>query len=149
MATQKLATQADFFVLGITQERIPEEYYSEVVDEETGDTAVDKWLIAASAQVLRIFSSFVDLPLTEWGDDVRQWVCVLAAYIGKSVIGLPAGEEEYEQLEVRYREVQHELELCRKRSEAPYGVVGTEVEDELYKGNPLMVGYPKDVIELW
>lgn len=143
--SQQLATKDEFFIWGILQDRVPE------VLHDPEDTTIDSWLLAASAQVLRVFASFMELPLVEWGEDVKQWVCVLAAWHGKAVLGLPASEPEYDQLLTRYEQVIKELEEIRVRREAPAGVVdsSTPEEDDYYPGVNRIVGYEKADIDMW
>ena len=133
---QQLADIKDFYVHGIAENRLPE-----WVEEET----VNAWLQAASDTVLRAFASFAVLPLTEWGQDVRQWTAIIAAWQAKQVIGMDASEYEYEALKERYDQVMKELELIRLRKEAPVGVVDssatTAEEYEEGFGAPVVKGY--------
>ena len=146
MATQQLATKDDFFIYGLSSDRLP----AELIDSE--DTTIDSWLSAASAKILRVFNSFLQLPLVEWGEDIKQLTCVLAAWEGKGVIGLPAGEAEYEQLLERYDRAIQELDEIKTRHEAPSGVVDSfeaSSEDDISPAVNLIVGYEKQEIGLW
>jgi hypothetical protein len=129
-------------------DRIPEVY--RLQDPEDPTSAIETWIRAASGQVLSVFSSFMVLPLVEWGDDIKQWTAILAVWNGKGVIGLPAALEEYEQLKDRYGEVMKELARIRQRKVAPQGVIDSsepDPEDSLtYSQVPKVVGYKRTII---
>ena|SRR3990167_3134486 len=147
--TQQLATPEEFFIHGIERSRVKQELLDELETADPGQSTIDAWLRASSGKVLRAFASFLKLPLTDWGDDVKSWVCVLAAYDGKGVLGLPASLEEATQLQQRYDNIAHpetgELAICRRRKEAPQGVVDSSEPDpddpSSYPQVPITWGY--------
>jgi hypothetical protein len=147
--TQALITRAELFALGIEASRIKPKY----LDEE--DLTIEYWIRAASEKWLQALRSFMQLPLEEWGDGIKQDVAVIAAYEGKGVIGLPAAEEEYRQLKDRYDIAMANVREAAVRKVAPYGTVDSSEPDEedrsTYSSVPRTAGYlkPNGGIEPW
>jgi len=147
MATQQLATREDFYIHGLEKSRIKDEYTS---DEDS--SVIDAWLRAASGKVLDALGHFMILPLVSWGEVLIEYVCVLAAYSAKSVIGLPSSEVEWPQIEARYAFILDELERWTRRKRAPTGTIDssgeTDSPDE-HPGTPKIGGYRAININPW
>lgn len=139
IATQLLIDRQEFYALGITASSIPEEH---VLEEPSANSTIEYWIAAGSAEVLRKFAHFMTLPLIAYGEDVKQWVALLAADAGKTVCKLPANSEEYQHLVSAIAEVRLQLSMIRKREDAPQGIIDSTPPERVKPSVHRMFGYP-------
>lgn len=140
ITTTQLIDRQEFFALGISQSCVPEEL---VAEEPSSSSTIEFWIAAASGEVLRKFASFMTLPLVSYGEDVKRWVALLAADAGKTVCRLPANSEGYQELVAAVAEVRMQLQLMRRREDAPQGVIDSTPPSTVKPSINRMFGYAR------
>lgn len=106
-AFQPLADVADLEVFGISRSRI-----------DADDIIVQRHLDVASARVLGVLHGICKLPLVSWGDDIREKVCILAAFSLRALPGADPLNSEWAQLTERKKLVEDWFTALSERPKA-------------------------------
>lgn len=145
MSWPVLATREDFFIFGIEASRLKVEYLS------LENPAIERWIQSASDKVYAALSNCCKFPLQSWGDDIREIVCILAAYSAKAVIGLDAAVVEATGLESRYSKAIEDMLRWGYRNLPPESVQDASYAEDAEEGTasgavPIVVGYARTAI---
>lgn len=132
MATQVLATPADFVIYGISGGEV-----------NSADPELPRYLSAASSKAAGILRKRYSFPLSGWGDDLRCYVCQLAAYSYRQAKGYKIQAGERDTIRDNYNDALENLRaIANGRADLDGVVDATPDEDEGWgyvASDPLLV----------
>jgi phage gp36-like protein len=117
---QVLATPADFIVYGIAGGQV-----------QVNDPNLPRYLSAASAKAIGLLRKRYKMPLASWGDDLRCYVCQLAAYAYWQASGYKVQDGARDTIRDNYRDALENLKvIANGRADLDDVVDATPDEDE-------------------
>jgi phage gp36-like protein len=120
LAAQVLATPEDFEIFGMSAGRL----------KDFTPTAKLRLLSAASAQALSILRKRYAVPLTAWGDDLRCYVCQIAAYRASQSAGYKVEEGAIDTVRANYLDAISMLRSVANRRAELDDLVDSSVDEE-------------------
>jgi phage gp36-like protein len=120
LAAQVLATPEDFEIFGMSAGRL----------KDFTPPAKLRLLSAASSQALSILRKRYAMPLASWGDDLRCYVCQIAAYRALQASGYKAEEGAPDTIRQNYLDALAMLRSVANRRAELDDLVDSSVDDE-------------------
>jgi phage gp36-like protein len=120
LAAQVLATAEDFEIFGISGGRL----------KDFTPTAKLRLLSAASAQALSILRKRYTMPLASWGDDLRCYVCQIAAYRASQANGYKIEEGASDTVRQNYLDAIALLRAVANRRAELDDLIDSSIDDE-------------------